>query len=153
MKAIRINPDNVWSDDDFPFNQAVVEPEGRRVHLTGQVAWNQNGEVVGGDDAKIQTECALDNISKILSNLGGTIADIVSLTMYYVRYEDLNAIQRVRSLRFEKATGPAVTGVQVTSLVDPELLVELTAIAVIPSKNFIENDEPQTGANKQKCRG
>ena len=108
MRAIRINPENVWSDDDFPFSQAVVEPEGRRVHLTGQVAWNQKGEVIGSGDAKIQTECAIDNITKILSKLGGTIADIVSLTMYYVRDEDLEAIQSVRMRRFDKATGPAV---------------------------------------------
>lgn len=136
MGAIRINPDNVWSDDDFPFNQAVVEPEGRRVHLTGQVAWNQNGEVIGSGDAKIQTECAIDNIEKILTKLGGTIADIVSLTMYYVRDEDLATIQGVRTRRFDKATGPAATGVKVVSLVDPALLVELTVVAVIPNERF-----------------
>ena len=136
MPTIRINPENVWSDDDFPFSQAVVEPEGRRVHLTGQVAWNQKGEVIGIGDAKIQAECAIDNIAKILAKLGGTIADIVSLTMYYVRDEDLDAIQSVRKHRFDKATGPAVTGVKVASLVDPALLVELTAVAVIPNDRF-----------------
>ena len=61
MRAIRINPDSVWSDDDFSFNQAVVEPEGRRVHLTGQVAWNPKGEVVGIGDAKVQTDCSCCN--------------------------------------------------------------------------------------------
>ncbi len=139
MRAIRINPENVWSEDDFPFNQAVVEPEGRRVHLTGQVAWNQEGEVIGINDAKIQTESAIDNIAKILAKLGGTLADIVSLTMYYVRDKDLEAIQAVRKHCFEKATGPAVTGVKVASLVDPALLVELTAIAVIPVDRFQVN--------------
>ena len=96
MRAIRINPENVWSDDEFSFNQAVVEPEDRRIHLTGQVAWDRNGEVIGRNDAKKQTECAIDNITKILAELGGMIADIVSLTMYYVRDEDLAAIQSER---------------------------------------------------------
>jgi len=136
MRVIRINPANVWSDDDFPFSQAVVEPEGQRVHLTGQVAWNAEGQVVGAGDAKRQTECAIDNIGKILAELGGSLSDIVSLTMYYVRDEDLPAIQSVRSRRFEKATGPAVTGVKVAALVDPALLVELTVIAVIPNERF-----------------
>jgi len=136
MRAIRINPANVWSDDDFPFSQAVVEPEGQRVHLTGQVAWNAEGQVVGSGDAKRQTECAIDNIGKILAELGGSLSDIVSLTMYYVRDEDLPAIQSVRSRRFEKPTGPAVTGVKVAALVDPALLVELTVIAVIPNERF-----------------
>lgn len=137
MRTIRINPENVWSDDEFPFNQAVVEPEGRRIHLTGQVAWDRNGEVIGRNDAKKQTKCAIDNITKILAELGGMIADIVSLTMYYVRDEDLAAIQCERIRRFDKTTGPAVTGVKVAALVDPELLVELTAVAVIPSERFI----------------
>ncbi len=136
MSVIRINPVNVWSDDDFPFNQAVVEPEGQRVHLTGQVAWNAEGQIVGMGDAKKQTEYAIDNIEKILAELGGSISDIVSLTTYYVRDEDLPAILNVRSRRFEKATGPASTGVKVVSLVDPDLLVELTVIAVIPDKRF-----------------
>lgn len=136
MPTIRINPENVWSDDDFPFNQAVVEPEGRRVHVTGQVAWNQLGEIIGVGDAKVQTECAIDNIQKILVKLGGTLADIVSLTMYYVRNEDLEAIQGVRKRRFDKATGPAVTGIRIASLVDPALLVELTVVAVIPIDRF-----------------
>ena len=136
MSANRINPDNVWADSEFPFNQAVVEPEGKRVHLTGQVAWDRNGKVIGRNDAKKQTECAIDNIVKVLAELGGTLEDIVSMTMYYIRDQDLADIQSERTRRFKKATGPAVTGVKVAALVDPELLVELTAIAVIPDERF-----------------
>ena len=136
MNAIRINPNNVWADNEFPFNQAVVEPEGKRVHLTGQVAWDRNGKVIGRNDAKKQTECAIDNIVKVLAELGGTLDDIVSMTMYYVRDKDLPYIQSERIRRFKKPTGPAVTGVRVAALVDPELLVELTAIAVIPDERF-----------------
>ena len=136
MNAIRINPNNVWADNEFPFNQAVVEPEGKRVHLTGQVAWDRNGKVIGRNDAKKQTECAIDNIVKVLAELGGTLDDIVSMTMYYVRDKDLPYIQSERIRRFKKPTGPAVTGVRVAALVDSELLVELTAIAVIPDERF-----------------
>jgi enamine deaminase RidA (YjgF/YER057c/UK114 family) len=136
MNAIRINPNNVWADNEFPFNQAVVEPDGKRVHLTGQVAWDRNGKVIGRDDAKKQTECAIDNIVKVLAELGGVLDDIVSMTMYYVRDQDLSDIQSERIRRFKKPTGPAVTGVKVAALVDPELLVELTAIAVIPDERF-----------------
>jgi enamine deaminase RidA (YjgF/YER057c/UK114 family) len=75
----------------------------------------------------------IENIRKILDELGGVLLDIVSLTMYYVRDVDFPAIQRVRARRFEKATGPAATGVRVAALVDPALLVELTVTAVIPN--------------------
>ena len=133
---IRISPPEVWSDDDFPFSQAVVEPLGRRVHLTGQVSWNADGEIVGPGDPKVQTGVAIDNIEIVLSALGGQLSDIVSTTLYYVRDEDLPAIQNVRMRRFPKAHGPATTGVKVAGLVDPGLLVELTVIAVIPEERF-----------------
>lgn len=131
MKANYINPKTVWSDPDFPFSQAVVEPSGRRVHLTGQVAWDVDGCVVGAGDAEAQTQYAIDNIEKILAEAGGQISDVVSVTMYYVRDEDLPAIQKVRSRRFSKASGPAVTGVKVAGLVHPDLLLELTVVAVV----------------------
>ena len=133
---IRVSPPDVWSDEHFPFSQAVVEPPGRRVHLTGQVAWNADGEVVGPGDPEIQTGVAIDNIETILAALGGQLSDIVSTTLYYVRDEDLPAIQNVRIRRFPKAHGPATTGVRVAGLVDPGLLVELTVIAVIPEDRF-----------------
>jgi enamine deaminase RidA (YjgF/YER057c/UK114 family) len=136
MDAIRINPATVWSDRDFPFSQAVVEPDGRRVHLTGQVAWNPEGEIVGVDDAGKQAECAIENIRKILVELGGELSDIVSMTMYYVRDADLPVIQAVRSRRFERASGTASTAVKVVAFVDPGLLVELTVTAVIPNERL-----------------
>ena len=136
MTAIRINVADVWDDKDFPFNQAVVEPEGRRVHLAGQVAWDADYNVIGADDAEIQTDFAIENIRKVLAAMGGALSDIVSLTMYYVRDEDLPAIQAVRKRRMEKATGPTATGIKVAGLVDPALLVELTVIAVIPHDRF-----------------
>jgi enamine deaminase RidA (YjgF/YER057c/UK114 family) len=82
MSAIRINPISVWQDPPFPFNQAVVEPAGRRVHLTGQVAWTPDGELIGAGDAEMQTEFAIENIRRILAELGGTLADVMSTTMY-----------------------------------------------------------------------
>jgi enamine deaminase RidA (YjgF/YER057c/UK114 family) len=131
MEQNRFNPANVWSHGDFPSNQAVVEPVGRRVHLSGQVAWTLDRTVVGIGDAEAQTECAIDNIEKILSSLGGSLGDIVSLTMYFVRDEDFEAIQRVRRRRFIRATGPATTGIKIAGIPFPHLLVEITAIAVI----------------------
>ncbi len=136
MDAIRVNLKDVWLDPEFPMSQAVVEPEGRRVHLTGQVAWTPAFEVLGADDAGRQAHAAIDNIEIVLGALGGTIEDVVSTTMYYVRDQDLDAIQKARQFRFSLAAGPAVTGVKVAALVDPRLLVELTVTAVIPHGRF-----------------
>ncbi|MDX1575491.1 MAG: RidA family protein [Kiloniellales bacterium] len=137
MTGIRYNTESVWHDKTFPFSQAVVEPDGRRVHLTGQVAWTPGFEVVGRDDPAAQTDYAIDNIERVLFGLGGRIEDAVSVTMYYVRDEDLEAIQEVRRARFSLQAGPAATGVKVAALVDPALLVELTVVAVIPDDRFV----------------
>lgn len=137
MSGYRINGiEGVWTDDGFPMSQAVVEPEGRRVHLTGQVGWSEDFGILGRDDAGKQTHAAIDNIEKVLATLGGTIDDIVATTMYYVRDRDLDAIQQARRTRFPFDAGPAVTGVRVAALVDPDLLVELTVTAVIPHERF-----------------
>lgn len=134
MTTRRITTEGVWSDADFPMSQAVVEPVGKRVHLTGQVGWTDDFEVIGQGDAGKQTHAAIDNIEKVLAAVGGTIEDVVSCTMYYVRDEDLDAIQEARRNRFSFDAGPAVTGVKVAGLVDKALLVELTVVAVVPSE-------------------
>lgn len=136
MSGQRINIESVWNDRDFPMSQAVVEPEGKRVHLTGQVGWTKDFDVIGQDNAGQQTHAAIDNIEMVLASLGGTIEDVVSTTMYYVRDKDLNAIQEARRTRFSMNAGPAVTGVKVAALVDAALLVELTVVAVIPHDRF-----------------
>lgn len=136
MSGQRVNVKDVWNDANFPMSQAVVEPDGKRVHLTGQVGWTEDFEVIGPDDAGKQTHAAIDNIEKVLAALGGTIEDVVSTTMYYVRDEDLDAIQDARRTRFSFNAGPAVTGVKVAALVDTALLVELTVVAVIPHEQF-----------------
>ena len=138
---ININSDDVWSGLGFPMNQAVVEPEGKRLHLTGQVAWDVTGRAMHPGDAGAQTHAALDNIEKVLAAAGGTLDDIVSLTTYYVNPEDKPAITAARAARLKKAFGPAATGIQVAGLWASDLLVELTVIAVVPHARFVAPQE------------
>jgi len=141
MDRVNHQPSGMWGgppgQDGFPFHHAVVEPAGRRVHLTGQVAWDAEMNVLGVADPTAQTHAALDNIAKILSGLGGTLDDIVNMTTYYVSDDDYAAITSVRAARLSNAFGPATTGIRVAGLVAPDLLVEITATAVIPENRFI----------------
>lgn len=136
-----INRPDVWRTPGFPMNQGVVEPEGRRVHLTGQVAWDADFNVLHPGDAEGQTHAALDNIASVLEAVGGTLDDVVSIITYFVRAEDKAAISRARKARLSPASGPAATGIQVAGLWDPDLLVELAAIAVVPHERY---HEPRT---------
>ena len=144
MSTERVNhqPPDMWGgppgQDGYPFHHAVVEPSGRRVHVTGQVAWDADMHVIGADDPTVQTHAAFDNIAKILDGLGGTIDDIVNMTTYYVRQEDYAAITEVRASRLKNEFGPATTGIQVAGLVAPDLLVEIAVIAVIPDERFVD---------------
>jgi enamine deaminase RidA (YjgF/YER057c/UK114 family) len=137
---VNANPETVWKTGAY-LNQAVAEPMGRRVHLTGQVAWDADGRVIGAGDAGRQTEVALENIRKVLGELGGRLSDVVSLTTYYVRDADKGAISRARAAAFAKLSAPVGTGIRVAGLWERELLVELTVIAVIPADRFREPGE------------
>jgi enamine deaminase RidA (YjgF/YER057c/UK114 family) len=96
----------VWNDENFPMSQAVIEPEGKRVHLTGQVAWTESFEVISPRDAGKQAHAATDNIERIHASLGGGLRDIVSTTMYYIRDETLWAFKRRDETGCSSKLGP-----------------------------------------------
>jgi enamine deaminase RidA (YjgF/YER057c/UK114 family) len=132
------NPAGVWAPDGRAFNQGVIQPEGRVVHVTGQVAWDADSVVVGIGDAGTQLRKSFENVQTILAEAGGTLADIVSMTIYFLNRDDLPAIQQVRAEFFPPETAPASILIQVPGLVSPDLLVEVVPIAVIPQGRFRE---------------
>jgi enamine deaminase RidA (YjgF/YER057c/UK114 family) len=134
---MRFNPPGMWQPNGRAFSQGVVQGDGVVVHVTGQVAWDEHDQVVGVGDAGTQMEKAVDNIRLVLGHVGGTLDDIVSMTVYFLDRGDLPAIQRVRARHFPAATAPASVLIQVPGLVLPELLVELVPIAVVPPDRFV----------------
>lgn len=134
----RFNPPSGWPQNGRAFNHGVVQPEGRVLHITGQVAWDQDGNLVGEGDAEAQMRKSFDNTARILEAVGGRLDDIVSLTIYFLDRADLPAIQKVRAEHFAPETAPASILIQTPGLVVPELLVELVPIAVIPEERYRE---------------
>ena len=132
----RYNPPTGWPQNGRAFNHGVVAPAGRTLHITGQVAWDGEGRLIGAGDCAAQTEAAFDNVEHILRAVGGRLEDIVSLTIFFLDPADLPAIQKVRAERLNPATAPASIIIQTPGLVDPALLVELAPIAVIPEDRF-----------------
>lgn len=139
--TIRYNPKGSWPQLGRAFNHGIVEPEGRRLHITGEVGWNENGEVVGLGDCEAQMRQAFANVESILEAAGGRLADIVSMTVYFLRRDDLPTIQKVRAEKLAPEIAPASILIQVPGLVVPELLVELVPIAVIPHERFKDPTE------------
>jgi enamine deaminase RidA (YjgF/YER057c/UK114 family) len=129
--------DNVWRAQNRGFQMGAIQPDGVVIHLTGQVAWSADEEIVGKDDVEAQTRQIFDNISKLLKKVGGELSDIVSVTTYFTDRTQLPAIQRVRTEFFKSGKEPVSTSVMVAGLGHEHFLVELTPIAVIPKERFI----------------
>ncbi len=140
--TIRYNPPTGWPQLGRPFHHGVVEPQGRVLHVTGQVAWDRDAAVIGKGDCEAQAQHCFDNVDHILRAVGGCLDDIVSLTIFYVDPADMPAIQKVRSERLSLENGPVSILIQAAGLITPELLVEVIPIAVIPEDRFRDPTYP-----------
>ncbi|WP_264214332.1 RidA family protein [Leisingera thetidis] len=106
---------------------------GDTIYLSGQIALDSAGKVVGEGDLIAQTRQCFDNIKAILAREGATMRDIVKMTTYFscpLSAEVTRDYWKVRAEYFGDYR-PASTGVSISSLVFPSLLVEIDVIAVV----------------------
>jgi 2-iminobutanoate/2-iminopropanoate deaminase len=129
-----VNPKAIWPPFGA-FSMAVIQGEGQIVHLKGQVALDQAGQVVGAGDMRVQVRKVLENIRSVLSSMGGQMSDIVSLVHYSTDLEQFMATNDIREEFFAEPF-PVTTTVQVDRLYHSDLLIEITAIAEIPRDRF-----------------
>jgi reactive intermediate/imine deaminase len=100
------------------------------LHVSGQIAVDPTGALVGVGDMRAQTERVYENLRVILQAHGATFTDVVKMNTYVTTLEELTAMREVRS-RYLASDLPASTAVQVVALVVPEALIEVDAVAVI----------------------
>lgn len=113
-------------------SQGVSVPAGRLVFVSGQVARDADGQLVGKGDIKAQTRKTLQNVQAVLAESGATMDDVVKVTVFVTDLADhFAAIHEVRS-EFFKSDYPASTLVEIKSLADKDMLIEIEAIAVDP---------------------
>ena len=130
------NPKDIWPPRG-PISQGVASGSGRLVHITGQIAFDQNRNVVGKDDIIQQMQLCFDHIEHILDGFGGGLGDVTTLTVFYTDAGQLEQIREVWQAAFNKVgTAPACVMIQVAGLVHPDLLVELIPTAVIAEDRF-----------------
>lgn len=112
------------------FSTAIEAQAGRTVYTSGLTSRNKEGDVVGKGDIKLQTETVLSNMRTILAEAGATMGDIVKITVYIRDMDLFDQIHDVRRSFFEEPY-PASTMVEVSMLADPDLLIEIEAVAVV----------------------
>jgi enamine deaminase RidA (YjgF/YER057c/UK114 family) len=104
----------------------VVTGTGRFVAISGQLALNEDGKLVGEGDATAQAHQVFENLRRCLAAAGATFDDVIVTDMAH-----MPAIRTARATHIPDDRLPAASAVQVAALVRPEFLMEIEAFAVV----------------------
>ncbi|MEV5986838.1 RidA family protein [Streptomyces sp. NPDC052051] len=110
----------------------VVMGTGRFVAVSGQLALDEDGKLVGEGDPAAQARQIFENLRRCLAAAGATFDDVVKLTFFVTDMAYMPAIRAARAAHIPEDRLPAASAVQVASLVRPEFLMEIEAYAVLP---------------------
>jgi enamine deaminase RidA (YjgF/YER057c/UK114 family) len=133
MAKFSLNPKTLFDSRQYGFSQIVVAQGSRTVYWSGQVAWDENQQIVGENDLRAQMWQALRNVEMAVTQAGGTLEDVVTLRIYVVHdWMDKSApISEALKAFFPGDHPPAATWVGVQSLARPEFLIEIEGTAVL----------------------
>ena len=102
----------------------------RLIWVSGQIALDENGKLIGKGDIGTQTEQCIKNVETALKKLGGSLDDVVQVTVFVKEMSGLKTIHEVR-LRYFKEPYPTSTLVEVKGFVNPDALIEINALAAV----------------------
>ncbi|SFK19042.1 RidA family protein [Amycolatopsis sacchari] len=134
MTVELLNPDGLPKVDLY--RQVAVATGSKLVFLAGQVALDAEGHKVGEGDLAAQVEQCYLNVGTALAEAGATFDDVVKLTVYLVDWTPdkmalyVDGVSRA-SAKLGVNALPPLTGIGVAALAEPDLLVEIEAVAVV----------------------
>src|SRR5256885_669949 len=125
----RTNPPALTKPTGYTHIVEVTGPA-KTIYISGQIAFDKDGNVVGAGDMKAQAEQVFKNLEIALSAAGAKFSDVVKMNSYITDMSKVQAVREVRS-RYFADVSPASTFVQVAGLVRPDLLLEIEVVAVV----------------------
>src|SRR5262245_47171178 len=127
----RLNPQGLQQPRGY--SHVVVVKGGRTVYVSGQVALDEKGELVGKGDLKAQATQVFENLKTALRAAGADFDDVVKLNTYVVNYRPamLDTLRAVRGSFMGEVAVPASTLVGVQALAREGFLIEIEAVAVV----------------------
>ena len=131
-----VNPKALGAPPRFYSHAVSIEGPAKLVYVSGQVSMDPDGKVVGIGDMRAQSEQVFKNLTQVLRAAGAGWDDVIKMNSYMVGLNAGNvaAYREGRSSHLKAKRPPASTLVGVTSLVQPELLLEVEVVAAIAPK-------------------
>ncbi len=127
-----LNPDGLIKNPAFS-GVIIVTGNVKTIYIGGQDAVDASGKIVGKGDIKKQTEQVLKNLQTALKAAGAELENIIKWNIYIVQGQPIQpGFEAFREVWGRRPNPPAITGMFVSSLANPDFLVEMDAIAVVP---------------------
>lgn len=128
------NSPAIWSPKTY--SQAALIDLGKAtlVIISGQIPFDQQGNLVGPGDMGLQTEQVFRNIRTVLAEAGGNLDHLVKIGIFLSDMSKLNAFRDVRNKFINPERPPASTLVEVSRLFRDDVMLEVEATAIIPKK-------------------
>lgn len=128
------NPTSVSPAKGYSHSVEIDLGNCKMIILSGQIALDKNGNLVGKGNLAEQAEQVFVNIKNIVAASGGTMDDVIKINIYMIDISQAQVMRNVRNKFINLENPPTSILMQVSKLVRDDILIEIEATAIIPKK-------------------
>lgn len=126
-----VNPSTI--SQPVGYSHLVEVSNAKMIYISGQVALDQNGNLVGKGDMRAQAQQVFANLKAALEEVGADFNNVVKLNFYLLDISQVQAIREVRDQYVNTQHPPTSTAVEVRRLFREDILIEVEAVAALPA--------------------